>query len=213
MTKKRRRSAFMIVLLIFAEAAICLFLISSDYARKSTIQEAAWINASLGESTSLQLQQRADAMYESTVMRWQLDDWFHQLFIPSESERQNSKGLEALGEKAFDLVESRWAAFLDMTYWFMRRIALFTIWLPIWVPAFVISAMGGWLERAVKKTDFGYASPFIFSYAWRAVVFGVALMLLSFFCPVPMPPSAVPALLGVIAVLLGLCFGNVQKRI
>lgn len=211
--RKKRSSLLMVVLLIFAEVAVIALLISSEYARESTIEEADWISATLGEQTSLVLQQRADAMYENTVMRWQLDDWFHQLFIPSESERQNSKGLEALGEKAFDLAESRWAAFLDMTYWCMRRIALFTIWLPIWLPAFAISAAAGLLERAVKKTDFGYASPFVFSYAWRAVVLCFIVLLMSFLCPVPMPPSVVPALLGVIAVLLGLCFGNVQKRI
>ena len=211
--KSNSRSVAALLLVIFVEAAVVLFLVSSDYARESTLKEGAWISASLGDETNVEIQRRADAMYENTVLQWDLDGWFRRLFIPSESERLHSRGLENLGETAFSVAVSRWEAFLDMTYWAMRRIALFSIWLPIWLPAFVISAMGGWLERAVKRTDFGYTSPFVFSYSWRTLVCAFLALVISFLCPTPLPPSLVPALLGVIAILLGLCFGNIQKRI
>ena len=212
MSAMKNRSIAALLLVIFAEAAVVLFLVSADYARESTLKEGAWISASLGDETNIEIQRRADAMYENTVLRWDLDGWFRRLFIPSKSQRLHSRGLENLGETAFSIAESRWEAFLDMTYWTMRRIALFSIWLPIWLPAFAVSAMGGWLERAVKRTYFGYTSPFIFSYSWKTLVCAFLALVISFLCPAPLPPSLVPAMLGVIAILLGLCFGNIQKR-
>lgn len=213
MAASRSYSIWTLLLVLFIEAAVVLFLVSADYARDSAAKEAEWISASLGEDTTVEIGRRADAMYNGTVVRWDLDGWFHRLFLPSEEQVRNSHGLEKLGESVFPVAESRWAAFLDMTYWAMRRVALLLIWLPIWIPAFVISAWAGWLERAVKKTDFGYTSPFVFSVSWKAVVCAFLFLLVSFMCPMPIPPSIVPAVLGVTAILLGLCFGNVQKRI
>lgn len=213
-------SVWTLILVIFFEVAVVLFLVSADYARDGTVKEGAWISEALGDETNREIQRRADAMYEDTVIRWALTEWFHRLFIPSESERDGSRGLETLGElgdlgsgSVFSVAESRWSAFLDMTYWTMRRIALFTIWLPVWLPAFVIAGVCGWLERAVKKTDFGYTSPVLFANSWRALICALLLLLVSFLCPMPMPPSIVPALLGFMAILVGLCLGNVQKRI
>lgn len=213
-------SVWTLILVIFFEVAVVLFLVSADYARDGTVKEGAWISEALGDETNREIQRRADAMYEDTVIRWELTEWFHRLFIPSESERDGSRGLETLGElgdlgsgSVFSVAESRWSAFLDMTYWTMRRIALFTIWLPVWLPAFVIAGVCGWLERAVKKTDFGYTSPVLFANSWRALICALLLLLVSFLCPMPMPPSIVPALLGFMAILVGLCLGNVQKRI
>lgn len=213
-------SVWTLILVFFFEVAVVLFLVSADYARDSTVKEGAWISEALGDETNREIQRRADAMYEDTVIRWELTEWFHRLFIPSESERDGSRGLETLGElgdlgsgSVFSVAESRWSAFLDMTYWTMRRIALFTIWLPVWLPAFVIAGVCGWLERAVKKTDFGYTSPVLFANSWKALICALLLLLVSFLCPMPMPPSIVPALLGFMAILVGLCLGNVQKRI
>lgn len=213
-------SVWTLILVIFFEVAVVLFLVSADYARDGTVKEGAWISEALGDETNREIQRRADAMYEDTVIRWELTEWFHRLFIPSDSERDGSRGLETLGElgdlgsgSVFSVAESRWSAFLDMTYWTMRRIALFTIWLPVWLPAFVIAGVCGWLERAVKKTDFGYTSPVLFANSWRALICALLLLLVSFLCPMPMPPSIVPALLGFMAILVGLCLGNVQKRI
>lgn len=213
-------SVWTLILVIFFEVAVVLFLVSADYARDGTVKEGAWISEALGDETNREIQRRADAMYEDTVIRWELTEWFHRLFIPSESERDGSRGLETLGElgdlgsgSVFSVAESRWSAFLDMTYWTMRRIALFTIWLPVWLPAFVIAGVCGWLERAVKKTDFGYTSPVLFANSWKTLICALLLLLVSFLCPMPMPPSIVPALLGFMAILVGLCLGNVQKRI
>ena len=211
-------SVWTLILVIFFEIAVVLFLVSADYARDGTLKEGAWISEALGDETNLEIQRRADAMYENTVIRWELTEWFYRLFIPSESERENSLGLETLGDmesgtSIFSVAESRWSAFLDMTYWTMRRIALFTIWLPVWLPAFVIAGICGWFERAVKKTDFGYTSPVLFANSWKGLICALLLLLVSFLCPMPMPPSIVPALLGFMAILVGLCLGNVQKRI
>ena len=213
-------SVWTLILVIFFEIAVVLFLVSADYARDGTLKEGAWISEALGDETNREIQRRADAMYEDTVIRWELTEWFHRLFIPSDSERDGSRGLETLGElgdlgsgSVFSVAASRWSAFLDMPYWTMRRIALFTIWLPVWLPAFVIAGVCGWLERAVKKTDFGYTSPVLFANSWRALICALLLLLVSFLCPMPMPPSIVPALLGFMAILVGLCLGNVQKRI
>lgn len=219
--KSGNGSIWTLILVIFFEIAVVLFLVSADYARDGTLKEGAWISESLGDETNREIQRRADALYEDTVIRWELTDWFYRLFIPSESQRESSRGLENLGElgdlgngdSIFSVAESRWSAFLDMTYWTMRRIALFTIWLPVWLPAFVIAGICGWLERAVKKTDFGYTSPVLFAHSWRAMICALLLLLVSFLCPMPMPPLIVPALLGFMAILVGLCLGNVQKRI
>ena len=91
-------SVWTLILVIFFEIAVVLFLVSADYARDGTLKEGAWISEALGDETNREIQRRADAMYEDTVIRWELTEWFHRLFIPSDSERDGSRGLETLGE-------------------------------------------------------------------------------------------------------------------
>lgn len=211
--ERRNYSIFGLTMVVFAELAVICFLLSSDYARHSTLVEGGWIANQLGDGTNLEIQKRADWLYESTVVQWELNAWFYQLFIPTPEERENSRGLETLGEQWFPIAEERWSAFLDMVYWGMRRIALFSIWLPIWLPAFIMSALVGWLERAIKKTGFGYTSPIVFTLSWRTLFCTFLVLVISFLCPTPIPPVVVPALLGFVAILLGFAVGNIQKRI
>lgn len=209
------RSFWFWMVIFLLELAVVLLFVGSDYARQSTLKEGAWINESLGEETNRVIQRRADYLYKVVVLDTHLEQRLRDAYIPTEEEKARSVGLEALGtrEGVWAYVEARIEAFLDMLYWYFRRAALFSIWFPIWIPAFVVACVCGLLERAVKKTDFGYTSPVIVSYAGQGMLLAVLTMGVSFLFPMPVPPVTVPCLLAVAAVLFGLVFGNIQKRV
>lgn len=81
------------------------------------------------------------------------------------------------------------------------------------VPAFFIAIRLGWLERAIKKTNFAYTSPFLLGIAKRSMGLCFFILITTFVIPMALYPEVVPVLFGTVVLLLGFSVGNIQKRI
>lgn len=214
-SSKKGWSFFAWVLVASLEILVIMLFVSSDYMRRNTVIETERIEASLGTQAVIVLSQRADALYQKAVVEPDLEGWMRRLYIPTADERARSVGLERLGDDqgVWDWAEGRIQAFLDMLYWIFRRLALFSIWVPVWIPAFVLAVRLGWLERAVKKTNFAYTSPFLLGLARRSMGLCFFTLITVFVTPMALYPDIVPLLFGMVVLLLGFAVGHVQKRI
>lgn len=214
-SSKKGWSFFTWVLIASLEILVIMLFVSADYMRDNTKVETQRIQTSLGTEAVLEIQHRADFLYQKAVMEPDLEGWIRRLYIPTEEEKARSLGLENLGDEqgVWEWAEERIEAFLDMLYWVFKRIALFSIWVPVWIPAFFLSARLGWIERAIKKTNFAYTSPFLLGIAKRSMGFCFFVLITTFVIPIALYPEVVPALFGAVVILLGFGVGNIQKRI
>ena len=210
------RGSVVALLFFILLTEICLsgFILPNNFIRKNADLEWQWVNESLGESTNARIDEMAGAMYSTIVIGPELEEKLRAWALPTERAR-HSKSLinPQKREQIWNYYEERINAIFDTLYWLFRRLALFIIWLPLWIPAILISVRTGLLERDVKKSGFAHTSPIIQYHAFKAIGFAVFVLLASFLLPLALPPMAVPVLYGIVVLLIGVATSNMQKRI
>lgn len=205
--------AFLFFILL-TEICFSGFILPSNFIRRNADLEWQWVNESLGESTNERIDAMAGAMYHAVVLGPALEEKLRAWALPTERARRSKSLINPQKrEQIWDYYEERINVVFDTLYWFFRRLSLFIIWFPLWLPAIVISVRTGFLERDVKKSGFAHTSPTIQHHAFKAIGGAVFILLASFLLPLALPPVAVPVLYGVVVLLIGIACSNMQKRI
>lgn len=205
--------AFLFFILL-TEICFSGFILPSNFIRRNADLEWQWVNESLGESTNERIDAMAGAMYEAVVLGPALEEKLRAWALPTERARRSKSLINPQKrEQIWDYYEERINVVFDTLYWFFRRLSLFIIWFPLWLPAIIISVRTGFLERDVKKSGFAHTSPTIQHHAFKAISGAVFILLASFLLPLALPPVAVPVLYGVVVLLIGIACSNMQKRI
>ena len=171
------------------------------------------VNIAMGEDMGTRIRNCADKWYKTLIIDNNVESHVRHFLIPSRVERDNSRGLEDLGDSLWPQVERRIVTMMDFIYWLMRRAVLLMMWLPACLPATVCSILGGLCLREIKKTNFDIASSVVFRYAIRLSGVITGLFFLAFLAPVTMPPIVIPIILCGVLILLGLSMSNMAKRI
>lgn len=213
MAKRESGSVALAVVLAFAVFTLSLALVTQDYVRRASVIEAQRIERELGHSTLTRINVMADGWYLKTLDRWfdstTLGDW---MSTDAEQKAREERLLKQNG-KLVRWAEDRKAALLDLGYWVLRRLALFWLWIPLWIPLALLAVYHGLQDREIKKTDFGYTSPVLNHWARQAMCLTTLVTLLLFLSPVALEPLMFPLMMGFWAVAAGIAVGNVQKRI
>ncbi|PBU82125.1 DUF4400 domain-containing protein, partial [Escherichia coli] len=137
----------------------------------------------------------------------------YQTLIPSEEERQKSKGMQDMGKGWFVWVKGRMEAFVNVIYQFYTRLALLAAWAPYMLILFVPAVYDGMMTWRIKRTNFDYASPVLHRYSVRGTMYLMAGLFIAFFIPIALDPVVIPMTMMTCCVLVGLTFGNLQKRV
>lgn len=193
-----------------------LATVSKDEVRKESVHEAERIELELGHTTLMKISARADAWYLATLGKWDkntLRDWMADDPVQIQREKRQAKYAQEEKSKAKDWLNDRRQAFLDLGYWILRRIALFQMFIPLWLPLGILAVYHGWMSRAIKQTDFGYTSPVVNHWARSFMTFITVLTILLFFSPVALYPVIFPTLMAFWSVATAAAIGNIQKRI
>lgn len=205
--------AFLFFILL-TEICFSGFILPSNFIRRNADLEWQWVNESLGESTNTRIDAMAGTMYDVVVLGPALEEKLRAGALPTERARRSKSLINPQKrEQIWDYYEERINVVFDTLYWFFRRLSLFIIWFPLWLPAIIISVRTGFLERDVKKSGFAHTSPTIQHHAFKAIGGAVFILLASFLLPLALPPVAVPVLYGVVVLLIGIACSNMQKRI
>lgn len=195
---KSERSGFnlWIVLFFFSLAlAAVLCCVTVDFARQGSAKEAQNIEEALGTETLDDVNAIATTWYTATASN-----------LTKYTE-------EGDGGKFDTWVSSRVDALLDLAYWFYRRVALFILWLPWWIPMLALAMVHGSLDRAIKKTDFGYTSPVKNHLARQTVNLCLMATMIAFVLPFAIDPLIFPIFMAIATICTGIAIGNIQKRI
>ncbi|WP_443744411.1 DUF4400 domain-containing protein [Sutterella sp.] len=204
---------WIVIVTAFAVFALSLTLVTKDYVRRSSVLEAQKIEAELGHSTLTKINAMADDWYLRTLDRWFGEDSLDEWLSEDAAQRRREEDFLQKNRKVAKWAEERKAALLDLGFWVMRRIALFLIWIPLWIPLALLAVYHGLQDREIKKTDFGYTSPVLNNWARRVMSLVTFITILLFLSPIAIDPLMFPLMMGFWAVAAGIAMGNIQKRI
>lgn len=219
MADRSSSSIWFVVILTGLAMMVGVALVEADYTRKTSILEAQKIEAEMGPSTLEKINRIAGGWYEAIIGRmessdkWDVDSLYSEDPVQRQREYEFTDSLYGDNTEVNQWLHQRTEAFKDMAYWVMRRVALFLVLLPLWIPLAILAVFHGLQDREIKKTDFGYTSPVLNHWARRVMSFGILLTFLVFFAPIAIDPIIFPIIMAALTVALGIAVGNIQKRL
>ncbi len=198
---------FLIELLVLALLVPTYWI---DTARKREMQR---IEQRLGANTRQWAMQKAQGWFQASFVDSGFYQTVHHLLIPTEQERQRSKGLEDFGQGLFNWLSIRLDALIHLLYQFYIRLALLSLWWPYLLLVGIPAIWEGFMVRRIKRTNFDYVSPVLHHYSIRGITLLGAGVLMVWLAPIKLEPMLIPAIMMISCLLAGLALGNIQKRI
>ena len=195
------------------EFFIAILLLSPSYIQSTARLESRWVADSFGKESSHYVIQKANRWYGSLIVQNNVEEHLLNYLLPTAHERMYLPGMATMGRILDRPVYERVSALLDLIYWFMRRLALFAMRLPISLPALLAAASYGLLERQIKRTNFSYTSPTLLRYSWRACGLLTVGFFVLFLMPFAIPPMVIPFIVSVVMLAMGVSLRHLAKKI
>ncbi|WP_369888435.1 DUF4400 domain-containing protein (plasmid) [Klebsiella pneumoniae subsp. pneumoniae] len=107
--------------LLVIELLAILLLIPGDWTDRAIKRESVLVEQSLGVEARDWIQNKASTWFRSSVIDSGFYEGMYQTLIPSEEERQKSKGMQDMGKGWFVWVKGRMEAFVNVIYQFYTR--------------------------------------------------------------------------------------------
>lgn len=204
---------WLVAWLFVIELVVILLLIPGDFTEKAIEKESILIEESLGNNTRTWIHDKASSWYQAAIIDSGFYDGMYSFMIPTEEQKQKSRGMEKMGHDWFVWVGSRIEAFANVMFQFFHRLALLTAWGPYMLILLVPAFYDGLMTWKIKRTNFSYASPVIHRYSVRGTTIVLIGLIIAFFVPFALNPAIIPMSMMVCCVLIGLSVGNLQKRV
>lgn len=208
------RNIFLSILIWLLEIVLVAALISEQWTRSIQATEERMLLDYFGAEKATELRKTAMDGFEALFVRTGIRDSVYGYFIPTEGERQRSRGFEDVGRyDLFPFLQGRLDVLFESLYQMIHRAVVTAAWLPFLGVAVVPFAIDGLVRRKIRQTNFAYSSPVAHRYSLY-VILGIAyLLLVVWTLPVPVPPQSIPIGLFVVACALNVLLANTQKRI
>lgn len=203
----------LILWILIIEIVVGIVFLSNNWIENLSHKEEILVESTLGVNTNNYAKNKAEAWHKSAIIDSGLYAELEYMLIPTEKEARNSRGLEKMGKGWFKWWGERIDSFSSYVYQVMYRTALLSVWLPYVLILFVPAIFDGVMSRKIKSTNFDYASPVLHRYGLRGSGFLLVGLGVSMFLPFSLNPMIVPIVFMTVCVLIGLSFGNMQKRI
>lgn len=187
-------------------------VVPSDFIERQIDQEHEMIRNWLGSDTSDSLWVSSNDRFKSAFRDTGMIEASYAL-LPTYRQREESKGLETLGNSMWPYVQSRIEVMWLTIYQAVQRIGVIALWAPYFLPILVPSLIHGYTVREIKKVSYGYASPVIYHAAGKTLIAAMFLPLFYVSLPIAIHPMVVMAWGVSISLLILALSSNVQKQI
>jgi len=208
-----RNHLFVALVILLIEVVIVGVFTPNDWLTRSIREERTMVTRWLGGKTTQALIQQTNTIYKTLFVDTGIVHASYG-YIPTREDRQNSPGLEHLGERYYfpyfkDRIDVMWSAI----YQSIQRLTLFMLWTPYMLPLFIPAMYDGLSIRNIKKVTYGYASPVRYQTAFLTIVFLLAAIPFYLAIPVAVTPMIVPLWTIVFSLAVMLMTSNLQKKI
>lgn len=187
-------------------------ILPSNWLEKQVESEREMTRQWMGGETASQIIEQTNSRFNS---------WFKDTgaieasygLVPTQKQKEQSGGLESLGESAWPYVEERIQIAWLTVYQALQRVSLSVMWLPFLLPLFIPAGIHGYCVRKIKQVSYGYASPVKYSAAGHAIALLSVLPLFYITLPIGIHPAAIFVWAIGVAILIMVMIANLQKQI
>ena len=138
--------------------------VSDRWTREIQSAEDQMLIAYFDVKKKAEIRQTSQKWVDRLFVRTGIRESVYRYFIPTERERQLSKGFEDVRRHdLFPFIQSRLDVLWDTLNQMIKRFIMAWVWLPFLAVTLVPFAIDGLLRRKVSQTNFNYPSP------WRIV--------------------------------------------
>ncbi|MCK9608795.1 MAG: DUF4400 domain-containing protein [Methylomonas sp.] len=208
------RNLLFSLMLWLLEVILVASFVSDRWTRELQRSEDQMMISYFGADKESQISHTAQRWFDRLFVTTGIRESVFRYFIPTERERQMSRGFEDLGRNdLFPFIESRLNVLWDTIFQMIKRLTTAYIWLPYLAAAMLPFVVDGLVRRKISQTNFDYPSPMAHRYSLYLILGALYLLLVSLTLPFPIPPQAVPVGVFVVAYAVNVLLANTQKRI
>jgi hypothetical protein len=208
------RNLLFSLMLWLLEVILVASVVSDRWTRKIQATEDRMLIAYFGVQKETEIRHTAQHWFDQLFVQTGMRESVYRYFIPTERERQMSKGFEDVGRNdLFPFIQSRLDVLWDTVYQMIKRFVMACAWLPFLAVVMLPFAVDGLIRRKVSQTNFDYPSPIAHRYSLYVMVGASYLLLMGLTLPFPVPPQSMPIGIFIVAWATNTLLANTQKRV
>ena len=209
-----QRNLLLSLLIWLLEIILVASFVSDRWTRDIQTSEDQMLIAYFGVEKDAEIRQTSQKWFDRLFVRTGIRENVYRYFIPTERERQLSKGFEDVGRHdLFPFIQSRLDVLMDTLYQMIKRFIMAWVWLPFLAVTLVSFAIDGLIRRKISQTNFDYPSPLAHRYSLYIMLGAVYLLFMGLTLPFPVPPQSIPVGIFVVAFAMNVLLANTQKRV
>jgi len=209
-----QRNLLLSLLIWLLEIILVASFISDRWTREIQAAEDQMLIAYFGVEKDTEIRQTSQQWFDRLFVKTGIRESIYRYFIPTERERQLSKGFEEVGRHdLFPFIQSRLDVLMDTLYQMIKRFIMTWVWWPFLAVTLIPFALDGLIRRKVSQTNFDYPSPLAHRYSLYLILGAVYLLFMGLTLPFPVPPQSIPIGIFVVAFALNVLLANTQKRV
>ncbi len=209
-----QRNLLLSLLIWLLEIILVASFVSDRWTREIQAAEDRMLVAYIGVEKESEIRETSQKWFNRLFVRTGIKESIYRYFIPTERERQLSKGFEDVGRHdLFPFIQSRLDVLMDTLYQMIKRFIMAWMWLPFVMVTLPPFAVDGLIRRKVSQTNFDYPSPLAHRYSLYVILGAVYLLFMGLTLPFPIPPQSIPVGIFVVAFAMNVLLANTQKRI
>lgn len=209
-----QRHVLLSLLIWLLEIVLVAGFVSDEWTKGIQAAEDKMLIDYFGVQKDSEIRTTSRAWFDRLFVKTGIRQSVYHYFIPTERERQMSKGFEDVGRHdLFPFIQSRLDVLWDTVYQMIKRFIIACVWLPFLAVALLPFAIDGLIRRKISQTNFDYPSPMAHRYSLYAILGAVYLLFMGLTLPFPIPPQAVPVGVFIVAYAINVLLANTQKRV
>ena len=208
------RNLLLSLLIWLLEIILVASFVSDRWTREIQAAEDKMLITYMGAQKDAEIRQISQNWFDRLFVKTGIRESIYRYFIPTERERQLSKGFEDVGrDDLFPFIQSRLDVLMDTLYQMIKRFIMAWVWWPFLAVTLIPFAIDGLIQRKVSQTNFDYPSPLAHRYSLYSMLGSVYLLFMGLTLPFPVPPQSIPAGIFIVAFALNVLLANTQKRV
>jgi len=210
---KKRGLFGTIIVLIVIEFAVVFLAVPTSWIKKIGEQDRSFTSTTLGVSYEKDILESASSWYLAAFIDTGVIEGVNNYLFDQWDRNAGESNIQFDDRGLSDLVKSRvntmWSAMYIATY----RVVEMWSWSVYLLPFLIPAIFDGFVRRAINKWRFFSPSPLKHHSAIMGMKFGMIIVILLPFLPIPFPVVFIPILFVFIGLMVSMFMGNLSKHI
>jgi len=210
---KKRGLFGTVIVLIVIEFAVIFLAVPTSWVKNIGETDRVFTSSTLGETYEKDILEKASGWYLNAFINTgviqAVNNYLFDQWEPNPEKANLPFDDRGLGELMQSRINNMWAATYIATY----RLAEMWSWTVYLLPFLLPAIFDGFVRREINKWRFFSPSPLKHHTSSMGIKFGIVLVILLPFLPIPFPVVFIPILFVFIGLMVSMFMGNLSKHI